>query len=123
MKPKTIHNKKGVQTMKLVFETDNGIRLTSDKAFIRVTASIIGFSIAQGIFDEKNRVVLSRAVAEFLAEYRKNPTTLDLTSYSYIEARALKNLLDDGVEFPNRDILEMFSATLHYYLGTFDEEV
>lgn len=108
--------------MKLVFENDNGYKLTSDHEFIRVTASIIGFSIAQGIFDEKNRVVLSRAVAEFLSEYRKNPTTLDLTSYSYIEARALKNLLDDGVEFPNRDILEMFAATLHYYLGTFDKE-
>lgn len=108
--------------MKLVFENDKGYKLTSDNEFIRVSATIIGMGIIHGRFDEKNRKVMSMAVAEFLGEFSKSPVTLDITSYSYIEARAIANLISKGVDYPNMNVLEMFAMTLHYYMDMIEEE-
>lgn len=116
------HNKKGAYTMKLVFDNGKGFMVTSEQAFIRASATVIGTGIVFGIFDEGNREVMSKAIAEFLAEFRKNPTSLDITSYSYIEARALSNLSSEGVDYPNKDILEMFRVILAYYMHRIDKE-
>lgn len=103
--------------MTLTFDNGNGFKVTSEMNFIRLSATFIGIGISEGVFDEKNREVMARAIAEFIYEFRKNPIYLDTTGYSYIEAKAWQNLIAEGVEFPNDDVLTLFAAILHHYLG------
>ena len=66
---------------------------------------------------------MSKAVAEIKKKNRKNPITLDISSYSYIEANALANLIKEGMEYPNMDVLDMFATILGIYMNRVEEGV
>lgn len=106
-----------------MFEKDSHYHRTNDNAFIKTASVVIGTGIVTGRYSEKNRELLSKAVAEFLHEYRKNPATLDISSYSYLEARAILTLIKEGVEYPNMDVIDMFATILGIYMNRVDEEV
>ena len=114
--------RKGEQIMFIMFEKDSHFHKTSDNQFIKTASVVIGAGIVVGRYSEENREILSKAVAEFLHEYRKNPITLDISSYSYIEARAILTLIKEGMEYPNMDVIDMFATILGIYMNRVDEE-
>ena len=109
--------------MFMMFEKDSHYHRTNDNAFIKTASVVIGAGIVTGRYNEKNREIMSKAVAEFLHEYRKNPITLDISSYSYIEAKAIATLIKEGMEYPNMDVIDMFATILAIYMNRVDEEV
>lgn len=109
--------------MFIMFEKDSHFHKTTDNLFIKTASTVIGAGIVFGRYSEKNRQIMSKAVAEFLHEYRKNPITLDVSSYSYIEAKALATLIKEGMEYPNMDVLDMFATILGVYMHRVDEGV
>ena len=109
--------------MFMMFEKDSQFHKTSDNLFIKTASVVIGAGIVTGRYREENREIMSKAVAEFLHEYRKNPITLDISSYSYIEAKALATLIKEGMEYPNMDVIDMFATILAVYMNRVDEEV
>lgn len=109
--------------MFMMFEKDSHFHRTNYHAFTKTASVVIGTGIVTERYSEKNRKILSKAVAEFLHEYRKNPITLDISSYSYIEARAILTLIKEGMEYPNMDVIDMFASILGIYMNRVDEEV
>ena len=109
--------------MFIMFEKNSQFHKTTDNLFIKTASVVIGAGIVTGRYNEKNREILSKAVAEFLHEYRRNPITLDISSYSYIETKAVANLIREGMEYPNMDVLDMFATVLGIYMNRVDEGV
>lgn len=109
--------------MFIMFEKDSHFHKTTDNQFIKTASVVIGAGIVFGRYSDKNRQLMSKAVAEFLHEYRKNPITLDISSYSYIEAKALATLISEGMEYPNNDVIDMFATILCIYMNRVDEGV
>lgn len=109
--------------MFIMFEKNSQFHKTTDNLFIKTASVVIGAGIVTGRYNEKNREILSKAVAEFLHEYRRNPITLDISSYSYIETKAVANLIREGMEYPNMDVLDMFATVLGIYMNRVEEGV
>lgn len=109
--------------MFIMFEKNSHFHKTTDNLFIKTASVVIGAGIVKGRYSDKNRQIMSKAVAEFLHEYRKNPITLDISSYSYIEAKAIANLIREGMEYPNKDVIDMFATVLCIYMNRVEEEV
>lgn len=108
--------------MFMMFEKNSNYHNTTDGMFIKTASVVIGTGIVTGKYNEENRELLSKAVAEFLHEYRKNPITLDISSYSYIEAKVIATLIREGMEYPNMDVLDMFATILGIYMYRVEEE-
>jgi len=109
--------------MFMMFEKNSNYHNTTDGMFIKTASVVIGAGIVTGRYSEENREIMSKAVAEFLHEYRKNPITLDVSSYSYIEAKAILTLIKEGMEYPNMDVIDMFATILQIYMNRVEEEV
>ena len=109
--------------MFIMFEKNSHFHKTTDNLFIKTASVVIGTGIVTGRYSDKNRQIMSKAVAEFLHEYRKNPITLDISSYSYIEARAILTLIREGMEYPNMDVIDMFATILGIYMNRVEEGV
>lgn len=109
--------------MFIMFEKNGKFHKTTDNLFIKTASVVIGAGIVTGRYNDKNREIISKAVAEFLHEYRRNPITLDISSYSYIEAKAIANLIREGMEYPNMDVLDMFATVLGIYMSRVEEGV
>lgn len=109
--------------MFIMFEKNSQFHKTTDNLFIKTASVVIGNGIVTCRYSEKNRQIMSKAVAEFLHEYRKNPITLDISSYSYIEARAILTLIKEGMEYPNMDVIDMFATILAIYMNRVEEGV
>lgn len=108
--------------MFMMFEKNSNYHNTTDGMFIKTASVVIGDGIVTGRYNDENREIMSKAVAEFLHEYRKNPITLDISSYSYIEAKALATLINEGMKYPNTDVLDMFATILAVYMNRIDKE-
>lgn len=108
--------------MFIMFEKNSQFHKTTDNLFIKTASVVIGAGIVTGRYNEENREIMSKAVAEFLHEYRKNPITLDVSSYSYIEAKALATLIKEGMKYPNTDVLDMFATILAMYMNRVEKE-
>lgn len=109
--------------MFIMFEKNGHFHKTTDNKFITTASVVIGAGIVVGRYSDKNREIMSQAVAEFLHEYRKNPITLDISSYSYIEAKAIATLIKEGMEYPNMDVLDMFATILAVYMKRVEKGV
>ena len=108
--------------MFMMFEKNSNYHNTSDSTFIKIASVVIGAGIVTGRYSEENREIMSKAVAEFLHEFRKNPITLDVSSYSYIEAKALATLINEGMKYPNMDVIDMFATILAVYMNRVEKE-